>query len=153
MVVDDSFVTRKPIEFTLIVLVIIFILLLPVYFFTKNNNVQSGSEASLITESYDEVKFLFGSESDLSEKDKRDLFKISYENQMIQWTGTLLVCEPLDTIFRVSVDQDGDGNGDVIFTSFTDCTGVVTGSPITYRVKLIDWHTDKFVGKEGEVLS
>lgn len=152
MVVHESFVTRKPLEFTIIVLFIIFILLIPVFFLTKDDADQEEEETEFITQTYPEVNFIFSPESDLSESDKRYLFRLDYENRFVQWTGTLLACNDINGMFRVSVDHSGNGFGDVLFTTFKDCTNITKGSDITYRMKLIDWKVTTFIGKEGEIL-
>jgi hypothetical protein len=109
-------------------------------------------EVKLIAETYNEASYLFSLESDLSESDKKHLFTINYEGNFVQWTGDLLSCDNLNGIFRVSVDHIGDGFGDVLFTTFEDCTEIPLGSSITYKTKLIDWKTKSFIGKEGEII-
>ncbi|MBW2972208.1 hypothetical protein KY359_04195 [Candidatus Woesearchaeota archaeon] len=153
MVIHESFVTRKPLEFTLIVLVIVLVLLLPVYFLTKNGSANAAEQAVFIPQTYGEVEYFFSAESDLSESDKRHLFQLQYEGNFVQWTGLLLACEPMSGLFKVSIDHSGDGFGDVMFMTDKDCSGVPLGSTATYRTRLIDWKITTFIGKDGEVLS
>jgi hypothetical protein len=151
MVIHESYVTRKPLEFTLIILVIVFIILIPIYFLTKQN-AEAAPDSVLITETYDEVHYRFTSESELSESDKKHLFTIDYEENFVQWSGTLLACDSLNGLYRVSVDHIGDGYGDVLFTTSQDCSNIGVGSFVTYRIKLIDWKVTTFIGSEGEIL-
>jgi hypothetical protein len=152
MVIHESYITRKPLEFVLIVLLIVLLLLLPIYFYTKDDTAESTRD-TLVAETYAEVRYVFGPESELSEKDKKILFKTSYENNVVQWKGILLACVDLGNAFRVSIDQTGDGYGDVLFISYKNCTNVTKGSEVNYRTKLIDLKVNTFTGKEGEVLS
>jgi len=151
MVVHESFVTRKPLEFTLVVMVILLILLIPVYIYTKNNP-DAEPDAELIAETYDEVKYLFSRESDLTESDKRTLFKIKYEDNLVQWTGPIIACDRLNSMYRVSVDGSGDGFGDILFTTFDDCTQIQEGKDITFKMRLIDRKTTTFIGKDGVII-
>jgi hypothetical protein len=155
MVVHESFVTRKPLEFTIIVLFIVFLLLLPVYFYTKQHKASEARQVvPVVTDTYGEVNYLFGPDSDLSDSDKKNLFKMNYENRFVQWIGTLLACDPLGNgMFRASVDHTGGGMGDVLFTTFKDCTGIPIGSTVTYKTMLIEWKIRSFIGKEGEILT
>jgi hypothetical protein len=153
MVVHESFVTRKPLEFTIIVLFIVFLLLLPVYFYTKKQKEGAPAGAALITETYSEVNYIFGAESDMSENDKKNLFRRNYEGNIVQWSGTLLACDSMGLLFRVSIDETGDGMGDVLFTTAQDCTNIHLGSPVTYKTLLIEWKIRTFTGKEGEILT
>jgi hypothetical protein len=152
MVVQESYITRKPLEFTLILLVIVLILLLPVYFYTKHTRASSVEEGELIAQTYKEVWYMFSSESDITDNDKRHLFRLNYEGNLVQWTGTLLSCDNLDGVYRISVDHSGDGTSDVLFTTYEDCIDMPVGSVITYKIELIDWKTTIFVGKDGEVI-
>jgi hypothetical protein len=151
MVVHESFVTRKPLEFMLIVLVIVLILLLPLYFYTKNRAEAAAPEGIIVAESYGEVAYIFGPDSDLSESDKKHLFRFNYENNIVQWSGTLVSCEEQGGLFRLSVDHDGDGFGNVLFRTFNNCTGIPPGSAVTYKMTLIDLKVRTFIGKDGEV--
>ncbi|MBW2997650.1 hypothetical protein KY349_04895 [Candidatus Woesearchaeota archaeon] len=150
MVIHESYVTRKPLEFTLIILVIVFIILIPIYFLTKQK-AESAPESVLIAETYDEVHYRFTPESELSESDKKHLFSIDYEGNFVQWSGTLLACDSLNGLYRVSVDHISDGYGDVLFTTTQDCSNIGVGSSVTYRIKLIDWKVTTFIGSEGEI--
>ncbi|MBU2561101.1 MAG: hypothetical protein KKD17_02305 [Nanoarchaeota archaeon] len=151
MVIHESFVTRKPLEFTLIVLVIVLVVLLPFYFITKKNAAPA-EEGQLIPETYSEVNYLLGPESDLSESDKKHLFALSYEGNFVQWSGSMLSCDSLGSMFRVSIDETGNNFGDVIFTTMSDCTDIPAGTTITFKTRLIDWKITTFVGKDGEII-
>jgi hypothetical protein len=151
MVVHESFVTRKPLEFTIIVMVIVLILLLPVYVYTKNPGQETSKDETAITQSYGEVNYIFGPESDMSEADKKNLFKLSYENRFVQWEGVLLACDDMGGLFRVSIDHSGDGAGDVLFTTDTDCRSRTLGLPVSYRTRLIEWKIRTFIGKDGAI--
>lgn len=151
MVIHESFVTRKPMEFTLIVLFVILLLLIPVYLYTRNSSGKSDEQPEIITESYPEVAFLFSTESDLSDSDKKHLFKLKYEGSVVQWDGNMLSCDPLDGMYRVRVDETGDEVGDVLFTTEQDCTSIPPGAYISFRTKLIDWKVTRFIGSKGEV--
>ena len=154
MVVHESFVTRKPLEFTIIVLFIVFLLLLPVYFYTKQYRARPQETAAMVTETYGEVNYLFGSDSDFSDSDKKNLFKRNYENRLVQWTGTLLDCSYIDNgMFKVSIDHTDSGMGDVLFTTFKNCTSILPGSSVTYKTVLIEWKIRSFIGKDGEILT
>ena len=152
MVIHESYITRKPLEFMLIVLSIILIILLPIYFYTEKTKESRVEEKILVPQTYNEVKYLFSPESDLSESDKRHLFSLTYEGNYVQWVGPLLVCNDLDGVYRVSIDQSGDGFGDVLFTTYEDCTGIPEGVDVTYKIKLIDWKVNSFIGSEGEII-
>lgn len=152
MVVPESFVTRKPLEFTLLVLFMIFLLLLPVYYYTKNRQKTSVVPPELITESYQEAAFQFSPESDLSDIDKRHLFNLKYENNIVQWDGDMLACDSMTDLFRVRVDENGDDVGDVLFTTEHDCMDIPPGSHIYFRMKMVDWKVIRFIGSEGEIL-
>lgn len=152
MVIHESFVTRKPLEFTLIVLFVIFLLLLPVYFYTRNYSRDAVEEAEFIPESYEEVAFLFSQDSDLSDSDKKNIFKFKYEDNMVQWGGILLSCELMTPLYRVSVDETGDGFGDVLFTTDYDCTHIPIGSRLEFNMTLIDRKTRMFIGLDGEII-
>ncbi|MBN1545019.1 hypothetical protein JW898_06180 [Candidatus Woesearchaeota archaeon] len=152
MVVHESFVTRKPLEFTLIVLVIVLVVLLPFYFITKNNNAAQVEQGQLIPETYSEVNYLFGPDSDLSESDKKHLFQLNYMGNFVQWSGSMLSCDGMGSMFRVSIDETGDGFGDVIFTTINDCTGVPAGATMTFKTRLVDWKITTFIGKDGEII-
>ncbi len=151
MVIPESFVTRKPLEFTLIVLFVVLIFLMPVYYFTKHS-VEDAPTEFFIAETYDEVSYQFSPESDLTMSEKKMLFKTSYEGHFVQWSGTLLSCTEMTPWFRVSVDQSGDGFGDVLFTTPNNCTTIPAGQVITYKVRLIDLKIRTFTGKDGEVI-
>ena len=152
MVIHESFVTRKPVEFTLIVLLIIFILLLPVYFYTRNISKNVIEDSAFIPESYGEVAFFFSQDSDLSDSDKKNMFKFKYEGNIVQWDGTFLSCELMTPIYKVSVDENGDGFGDVLFTTDDDCMDIPKGSQLLFKIKLIDRKTRTFIGSEGEII-
>lgn len=152
MVVHDSFITRKPLEFTLIVLFVLFLLLLPVYFVTKRSAGSTEPKGVLLTETYGEAIYLFDTESDLSENDKKILFRLNYEGNWVQWRGSLLTCDDMGGLFRVSIDHRGTGFNDVIFTTPVDCTAIPIGTTITYKTRLIDRLPKTFVGKEGELI-
>ena len=151
MVIHESFVTRKPFKFTLIVLVIVLIILVPIYLYATQKE-EIKVEEELIAETFEEVKYLFGPESDLSESDKRHLFELKYEGNFVEWEGALLACDAMTGFFRVSVDQTGDKFGDVLFTTQQNCTNIAAGSAISYRMKLIEWKVTTFTGSEGEIL-
>jgi hypothetical protein len=153
MVFHDSFVTRKPLEFTIIVLFAVFILLLPVYFYTGYRTKITATKERMIYETYAEVKYTFGPDSDIPDSEKRKLFKISYEGNTVQWTGTLMSCETMGSMYRVRVDTDqNDEFSEVIFTTFNNCTGIPAESTINYRMNLVDWKTNIFIGNKGEIL-
>jgi|GEM_PF-2600526 len=153
MVVQESFVTRKPLEFTLIVLFILFLLLLPVYFYTKQQASNKKQEV-LIAETFSEVNFLFSPDSDLSENDKRTLFRIKYEGRFVQWTGRLISCDTLDNgVYKATIDHTDDDVGDVLFTIDKDCNLLDIGSEITYKTRLIDLKSKLYIGKDGELVS
>jgi hypothetical protein len=107
----------------------------------------------LVSETYSEVGYFFSPESDLSESDKRQLFRMKYENNFVQWQGTLLACETMNGLFTVSVDQRGEGTSDVLFTTQDDCTKIPVGSQVLYKTRLIDWKIRSFIGKDGEIIS
>ena len=151
MVVHESFVTRKPMEFTIIVLFAVFILLLPVYILTKPRSDVGDQNEDILAESYEEIQFRFSTESDLTESDKRQLFRLQYEGERVQWSGVLLACDDIGGWYRVSVDQTGNGFGDVLFTTFNNCSDVPLGSRVYYSTVLIDRKTKSFIGKEGEI--
>ncbi|MBW2964956.1 hypothetical protein KY363_05865 [Candidatus Woesearchaeota archaeon] len=151
MVVHESFVTRKPFEFTIIVLLIIFILLVPVYFLTKRTPEPARSD-EVLTETYEEVDYLFGPQSDLTDSEKKTLFRINYEGHTVQWTGTLLSCSEMTPLYRVSVDHHGNGFGDVLFTTDQNCTSISPGTTVTYSITLIDLKIRTFTGKNGVIL-
>jgi hypothetical protein len=151
MVIQESFVTRKPLEFTLIVLLIVLLILLPVYFITKEQ--KTAPQEVLVAETYDEVNYWFNIESELSDSDKRHLFQLNYENNFIQWTGDIVACDRLAPLYRVSVDHSGDGRADVIFTTDNDCKGIPLGKRIVYQTRLIDLKVFIFIGKDGEIVN
>ncbi|MFH1064667.1 MAG: hypothetical protein V1729_06295 [Candidatus Woesearchaeota archaeon] len=152
MVVHESFITRRPLEFTLIVLFVLFIILLPVYFVTKQSAKDAKPKGILMTETYGETIYLFGQDSELSDNDKKIMFRLNYEGNMVQWTGSLLSCEDLEGLFKVSVDHRGNGFGDVLFTTLDDCTDILPGTTITYKTRLIDRLPNTFIGKEGKII-
>ena len=151
MVVQESFVTRKPVEFTLIVLFIVLVLLAPLYIYMKWSPSDDDKEV-FITESFNEVMYMFSPESDLSPADKRIMFRLEYEGNIVQWSGTLLSCDRANGLSRLSVDHLGTGFADVIFTTRQDCPASAVGAPLTYRMTLVDWKTTTFIGKDGEVI-
>lgn len=151
MVVHESYVTRKPLEFTLIVLLIIFIILIPAYFLTKKSPEEIPKDY-LLTETYEEVAYLFSPDSDLTDSDKKTMFKVNYDDHFVQWTGMLLNCDVMTPLFRVSVDHTGNGFSDVLFTTYSDCTSIEPGTLITYKVRLIDLKMGTFTGKDGEII-
>jgi len=153
MVIHESFVTRKPLEFTFIVLSIIFVLLLPVYLYTRERAEDKTVTDVIIPETYSETNYFFSPDSDLSESDKRQLFKIKYEKKFVQWTGSLRACEPRSGLFTVSIDQRGEDNSDVLFTTQDDCTKIPIGSQVAYKTMLIDWKIRTFIGKDGAIIS
>ncbi len=153
MVVHESFVTRKPLEFTLIVLFVILLLLLPVYFLTKQRAATRQTGPSFIPETFAETNYQFDRDSDLSESDKRTLFKITYKDNAVQWTGILLSCQPADGMFRLSIDHVGTDLADAIFITVDDCTKIEIGSGITYKMTLVDWNVGTFIGNDGKILS
>jgi hypothetical protein len=152
MVIQEHYVTRKPLEFTIIVLFILFLLLLPVYFYSKHSRAQSKAGIILLEDTYGEVAYIFSPESDISEADKRHLFTLNYEGKFVQWSGTLMACDTLDGAYRVSVDENQDNYAEVLFLTYKDCTQIPSGSDITFKTKLIDWKTKTFTGSEGEIL-
>jgi hypothetical protein len=152
MEVHEHYVTRKPLEFTLIFLSIIFLLLIPVYFYTKYIHDSNIKAYTLISESYSEVEYYFSQESDLSADDKKHLFSYKYEGNYVQWQGTLMNCENVGGLYRVRISVESSTFADVIFTVSKDCTNIPQGSIITYKMKLIDWQTPAFIGSDGEIL-
>lgn len=152
MVLNESFVTRKPLEFTLMVLFVIFLLLLPVYFYTKHTK-QTAKPETLIAESYNEVDYKFNPESELSENDKRQLFKIEYEGNFVEWRGALMNCEQLTGAFKVGIDHRGTGFADVLFTTQQDCSKIPVGEAINYKIRLVDRKSRTFIGTDGEIIA
>lgn len=152
MVVHESFVTRKPLEFLLIVLVIIFLILGVFYLYTKNRVQDDSDEPRLLMETFNEVIYLFSPESDLSAEDKRLMFKLNYDGNIVQWYGRLLVCEQLEGRSRMTIDQDDDGQHEVVFTSYDPCSSVTPEEFVTYKMTLVDLKTTTFVGKDGVII-
>lgn len=153
MVVHEHYVTRKPLEFTLIFLFIIFLLLIPVYFYTKHLKESRTQTKVLIAESYSEVHYLFSQESDLSADDKKHLFSYKYVGNYVQWQGALMNCENVGGLYRVRVAEEGSTFADVIFTVSKDCTNIPQGIIITYKMKLVDWQVKSFIGSDGEIIT
>jgi hypothetical protein len=153
MVIRESFVTRKPLEFTLLVLFLIFLILLPVYFYTKNRAENAVVQPEMLSESYQEVASLFSPESDLSDSDKRHLFNFKYENSVVQWDGDILGCDAMTDMYRVRVDETGDDVGEVLFTTVDDCMTIPSGSHISFKMKIVDWTVTRFIGADGEILT
>ncbi|MBW2967981.1 hypothetical protein KY362_05840 [Candidatus Woesearchaeota archaeon] len=152
MVIHESYITRKPLEFTLLVLFIILVILLPVYvymefFYTAKE------KGSVLTETFNEVAYRFSPESDLSPADKRVMFRLEYEGNTVQWKGQLLSCTKMNDMYRVNVDHLGTGFADVVFTTLDDCSMIEPGQTIEYRMELVDWQTTTFIGKDGELIS
>ncbi|MFC1741717.1 hypothetical protein ACFL3V_04240 [Nanoarchaeota archaeon] len=152
MVIHESYITRKPLEFTLIVLTIVLVLLLPVYLFTKHNLKGDLLQEDIIAESFEEANFMFGPESELSEKDKKHLFVMKYEGNFVQWSGKLSTCDSLGAMFRVGVDHTGNGFSDVLFTTFDDCRVGAEGGMVTYKMRVVDWKVNRFIGKDGRLV-
>lgn len=148
---EESFVTRKPLEFTLIVLFIILLLLTPVHFYLKYKNSQTTEESKFLTETYSEVDYWFGADSDLTEDDKRILFNINYKGNVVQWTGRLVECTPQEERFIVSMAHKSLDFSDVIFTTEDDCTDLPLGKDVNYKMKLLEWKINAFIGEEGEL--
>lgn len=151
--INDSYIQRKPLEFTLIVLVIILLTLTPVYvylkFFAKEKE-----EVKLITESFEEVNFNFVAESEISEADKKINFRINYKNNVVQWRGIFLKCEEIGrSFYQVNVQHKDSSVPDVIFTTSENCLNKFPTSTITYKMTLVDWRDPTFIGKDGEILS
>jgi len=153
MEVHESYVTRKPLEFTLICLFIILIILIPVYFYTKYLKESRTQTQVLIPESYSEVEYLFSQDSELSADDKKHLFAYKYVGNYVQWQGTLMNCENIGGPYRVRVADEGASFADVVFTVSKDCTIIPQGSPITYKMKLVDWQVRSFIGSDGEIVT
>jgi len=152
MVIYDSFVIRKPLEYTLIVMVIVLIILLPIYLYSKQQGDQKGKKVIFITESFGEFNYQFGPESELSNNDKKLMFKLYYEGNIVQWNGKLLSCTQVNDLYHVSVDHTENGRGDVIFMSRDDCKKNQIGEFLTYKMKLIDRKVQSFIGKDGEII-
>ena len=153
MVIYDSYVTRKPLEFTLIALTILLILLLPVYIYTSRSLKRSPPpDDEILTVSFNEANFFFSSESDLSEQDKKHLFVMGYEGRKVQWKGVLQTCDSLGTLFRMGIDHTGNGFNDVLLTTDDDCMTIPEGDTVTYRMRILDWKVNKFIGTEGEII-
>ncbi|NQU79269.1 hypothetical protein HQ545_05895 [Candidatus Woesearchaeota archaeon] len=149
MVIHDSYVTRKPLQFTLIVLTIVLVILLPIYIYSFYAREEPNPD--MITQSYNEVNFYFSPESELSLSDKRHMFSIFYEGGIVQWRGNMISCIVLDNMYRVGVDHQGNGQEDVVFTTFDDCNEIPEGYKIIYHAELIDRINDKFIGRNGEI--
>lgn len=150
---EESYVTRKPMSFTLIVLVIILLVLTPVYFYMTYMLSDKEPTGELVTETYNEVNYWFSTESDLTEKDKKTLFRINYEGNDVQWQGLLIECTPIDGVFRVGVTHKSSEFPDVLFMTEDDCTTLVLGRSITYRITLVEWKVNSYIGKDGRILS
>lgn len=150
---EESYVTRKPMSFTLIVLVIILIILTPVYFYMKYLGSREKVTGQFLAESYSEVDYWFNTESDLTENDKKTLFRINYEGNTVQWRGTLVECTPVDGIFKVGASHKSAEFPDALFMTEDDCTGYSLGSTMTYRMRLIEWKVNSFIGDQGSIIS
>jgi hypothetical protein len=81
------------------------------------------------------------------------MFRIKYENNFVQWTGSLRACKPLAGLSTLSIDERGEESSDVLFTTRDDCTMIPVGSQVTYKTRLVDWKIMSFIGKDGEILS
>jgi len=152
MVIHESFMTRKPLEFTLIALFMILLLLLPVYFYTKKVTFDREPDGKMITETYNEVWFFFSPDSYLSANDKKIMFRINYDENWVQWRGNLLTCEDRGNSFRVSIDHRGIGLSDVVFTTVDSCEDIPIGASINYKVMLVNRLSYTFTGKDGEII-
>ncbi len=152
MVEPEPFITRRPVLFLIIFLIVLVLLYIPIRIAVKIyvGNVQG---PQYLNESFTDTWNWFKSDSPLNIEEKRELFKIKYDNNIVTWEGRVLQCRRLENVWTVSIDETGSDAPDVIFSTLQNCSGFEPGKKVRYRMQLFDFRVNMFIGEKGVILT
>ncbi|MFC1723197.1 hypothetical protein ACFL0V_03585 [Nanoarchaeota archaeon] len=151
MVIHEHFVTRRPLLFLIIVMTVLVLLYAPARILVQSY-ADRMREAHVLEESYEEVWKWFNSDSPLNIEEKQELYWIKYNGNVVEWQGMVLGCKDLGNIRSVKIDHRGTSYADVVFSTLTTCDEWPIDKTIRYRMEIIDWRVNVFVGKEGSLM-
>ena len=152
MVVEEHFVTRRPILFLIIVIVGLIIIYLPAKYAV--DTLVQDVETVTLNETYDDAWKWFAPDSPLNADEKKELFDIKYRGNIVEWQGELVECKDLEGVWSLRMKhRDLDGFADVVFVTEQNCTAYQHGLMIRYQMELTDLKVNVFVGKDGVIVA
>ncbi|HII72580.1 TPA: hypothetical protein HA265_07525 [Candidatus Woesearchaeota archaeon] len=153
MVVHESFVTRRPIAFLVIMLGILVMIYLPVKYVIMP--LSMGEEMPVtVNDTYQDTWRQFDQESLLTAEEKMILYETRYRGAVIEWQGRMMGCKDLDGVYSVMIkERNTTDYPDVVFSTLENCTARQTDLMIRYRMQIIDLNADVFVGKNGMIIA